>query len=149
MNFMPIVLMNVILLAITVLLAVANRLLLSYGRCKVTLQKGGESEQFEVQGGESLLSSLIAHKVDISSSCGGKGSCGYCKVKVLEGGGQILPTETLFMSRQEVREGMRLACQVKIKNDIAISIPDFLTVVRQMVRGKKFDPRKRWKVTIR
>ena len=52
------------------------------------------------------------------------------------------------MSRQEKAEGMRLACQLKVKNDVAIVIPDYLTVVRQMAVNKKFDPNKRWKVTI-
>jgi Na+-transporting NADH:ubiquinone oxidoreductase subunit F len=69
-------------------------------------------------------------------------------VRVSGGGGQILPTEELFMSRQEKAEGMRLACQLKVKNDVAIVIPDYLTVVRQMAVNKKFDPNKRWKVTI-
>ncbi len=149
MNFMPIVLMNVILVVITVLLAVANKLLLSYGKCKITVKKGSENESFEVEGGGNLLTCLNEHKVNISSSCGGKGSCGYCKVQVASGGGQILPTETLFMSRQEIRDGMRLACQVKVKNDIEISIPDFLAVVRQMVLGKKFVANKRWRVTVK
>jgi len=149
MNFLPIVLMNVILVVITVLLAVANKLLLSYGRCRITLKKGSESESFEVEGGGNLLTCLNEHKVEISSSCGGKGSCGYCKVQVASGGGQILPTETLFMNRQEIRDGMRLACQVKVKNDIEISIPDFLAVVRQMVLGRKFDSSKRWRVTVK
>jgi Na+-transporting NADH:ubiquinone oxidoreductase subunit F len=101
-----------------------------------------------VQGGNTLLSYLIDHNVEINSSCGGKGSCGYCKVKVESGGGQILPTEEIFMSRQEKQEGMRLACQVKVKNDVAISIPDYLTIVRQMALNNKFDTKKRWRVVI-
>jgi Na+-transporting NADH:ubiquinone oxidoreductase subunit F len=148
MNFMPLILMNSILLVITVLLAVADRLLVTYGKCKITVTQGEEQQQFEVQGGNNLLSYLIDHGVQISSSCGGKGSCGYCKVKVASGGGQILPTEEIFMSRQEKQEGMRLACQVKVKNDLQIAIPDFLTVVRQMALNKKFDTRKRWRVII-
>jgi Na+-transporting NADH:ubiquinone oxidoreductase subunit F len=148
MNFMPLILMNAILLVITILLAVADRLLVTYGRCNVSIAKGDETQSFDVQGGNTLLSYLIDHNVEINSSCGGKGSCGYCKVKVESGGGQILPTEEIFMSRQEKQEGMRLACQVKVKNDVAISIPDYLTIVRQMALNNKFDTKKRWRVII-
>jgi Na+-transporting NADH:ubiquinone oxidoreductase subunit F len=68
---------------------------------------------------------------------------------VVSGGGQLLPTEDLFMTRKDKADGMRLACQVKVKNDIGVEIPDFLTVVRAMVAAKKFDARKRWRVTVR
>jgi Na+-transporting NADH:ubiquinone oxidoreductase subunit F len=147
-NLNPILAMNLILLVITILLIVADRLLVTYGKCRITVTHGEESRQLEVQGGSPLLGYLTAHGVNVSSSCGGRGTCGYCKVRVVSGGGQILPTEELFMSRQEKAEGMRLACQAKVKNDIAIAIPDFLTIVRQMALNKKFDTTKRWKVTI-
>ena len=148
MNLMPILAMNLILVVITVLIIVADRLLVTYGKCKIKVTQGEQTREFEVQGGSPLLGLLTENGVSISSSCGGRGTCGYCKVRVLAGGGQILPTEELFMSRQEKAEGMRLACQVKVKNDLEIAIPDFLTVVRSMVVNKKFDPNKRWKVTI-
>ena len=148
MNFIPLLIMNAILFVIAVLLAVADRLLVTYGRCRITLQQGDETREIQVQGGSNLLSYLIENKVNISSSCGGKGSCGYCKVQVLEGGGQLLPTEEIYMSRQEKQDNVRLACQVKVKNDLKIFIPDFLTVVKQMVLNKKFDPNKRWRVVV-
>jgi Na+-transporting NADH:ubiquinone oxidoreductase subunit F len=148
MNFMPLILMNAILLVITILLAIADRLLVTYGRCRITVTRGEEKQELDVQGGNTLLSYLIDNNVEINSSCGGKGSCGYCKVRVQTGGGQILPTEEIFMSRQEKLEGMRLACQVKVKNDVAISIPDYLTIVRQMALNNKFDTKKRWRVII-
>jgi Na+-transporting NADH:ubiquinone oxidoreductase subunit F len=148
MNFMPLILMNAILLVITILLAIADRLLVTYGRCRITVTRGEEKQEFDVQGGNTLLSYLIDNNVEINSSCGGKGSCGYCKVRVQTGGGQVLPTEEIFMSRQEKLEGMRLACQVKVKNDVAISIPDYLTIVRQMALNNKFDTKKRWRVII-
>ena len=147
--FTPLLIMNGILLVITVLLAAADRLLVTYGKCTITVRKDKDVREFAVQGGGYLLGALVDNGVEISSSCGGKGTCGYCKCKVKSGGGQMLPTEELFMSRAERLEHMRLACQVKIKNDIEIEIPDYLTVVRQMVLAKKFDPSKRWKVTVK
>ena len=141
--------MNAILAVITILLAVADRFLVTYGECKITVKKDRETDEFTVNGGGNLLTYLTERGVEISSSCGGKGSCGYCKCRVVDGGGQILPTEEIFMSRAERLENMRLACQVKVKRDIVIEIPDFLTIVEQMVASKKFDPNKRWKVTIK
>jgi len=148
MNFVPILIANLILLVVTILLAIADKLLVTYGECKITISSEDEQKELLVEGGNNLLSYLIANNIEISSSCGGKGSCGYCKVRVTEGGGQILPTEEIFMSRQERNEMMRLACQVKVKNDLVITIPDFLSVVREMVENQKFDPNKRWRVTV-
>ena len=149
-GFTPILIMNVILLIITIILAIADKLLVSYGTCKITVDKEGEgSDNFTVEGGDTLLTYLTDKGIEINSSCGGKGSCGYCKCMVKEGGGMILPTEELFMSRQEKADGMRLACQVKVKEDMSILIPNFLTVIRQMVVNKKFDPNKRWLVKIK
>jgi Na+-transporting NADH:ubiquinone oxidoreductase subunit F len=148
MSIVPIILLNVILVVITVILLIADRFLVNYGECKISVIKGDERQEFIVDGGNNLLSYLTENGIDVSNSCGGKGSCGYCKVRVVEGGGQILPTEEIFMSRQEKQEDMRLACQVKVKNDVDIVIPDFLTIVRQMVVTKKFDPNKRWLVKI-
>jgi Na+-transporting NADH:ubiquinone oxidoreductase subunit F len=148
MNWMPLIVMNALLLVITVLLAVADRLLVTYGKCRIKVTRGEEEQNFEVQGGGNLLTALTDQGIEISSSCGGKGSCGYCKVRVVEGGGQILPTEEIYMSRQEKAEGMRLACQVKVKNDLVVAVPDFLAIIRQMALNKKFDTKKRWLVKI-
>ena len=149
MNIAPILAMNGILVVLTILLLIADKLLVSYGECKITVKHGDDKKEFTVQGGNSLLSALIENKIDISSSCAGRGTCGYCKVRVEQGGGPILPTEEIFMSRREQKENMRLACQVKVKNDIEIVIPDYLVVVREMVINKKFNPDKKWLVTIK
>jgi len=148
MNFIPLIIMNAILLVITVFLAIAERLLVTYGECKITVSKEGEKKEISVQGGNSLLTDLTAHNIKISSSCGGKGSCGYCKLKVLSGAGQILPTEEIFMSREEKQNGMRLACQVKVKNDIEVNIPDFIETIISMVKNKTFKTNRRWRITI-
>ena len=148
MSLLPLIFMNGILLIVTVLLAVADRLLVTYGACSITIEKEGKDDSFVVEGGSNLLSYLIEHNIEISSSCGGRGTCGYCKVRVTKGGGPILPTEEIFMSRQEKLDDMRLACQVKVKEDVEIVVPEFLELVREMVKNKKFDPNKRWRVTV-
>jgi Na+-transporting NADH:ubiquinone oxidoreductase subunit F len=148
MTFTPLIIMNLILLAITILLAIADRLLVTYGECKITVSKEEEEKEITVQGGNTLLTYLTAHKVKINSSCGGKGSCGYCKVKVLSGGGQLLPTEEIFMSREEKQNNIRLACQVKVKEDVKIYIPDFLETIINMVKNKTFKTDRRWRITI-
>lgn len=131
-----------ILIALAVLLLLAERYLANYGACKVSVN-GGE-QTLDVAGGRTLLNTLLDEKVFIPSACGGKGSCGYCKCQVLKGGGPVLPTEKPYLSRVELRRGLRLACQVKVKEDMDIAIPDFLETVRSMIRNKTYNARLRW-----
>ncbi len=145
MSFMPVLIISVILLVITILLSIADKLLVSYGECKITVRQDDEVKEFTVDGGSYLLTDLVKHDIKITSSCAGKASCGYCKVRVGSGGGQILPTEEIFMSREEKVTGMRLACQVKVKEDMEILIPDFLTTVKGIVKNKSYDTKLRWK----
>lgn len=77
-----------------------------------------------VSPGQTLLSALTEHKIFLPSACGGGGTCAMCKCKVMDGGGDILPTEEGHISRGEAAEGWRLACQVKVKNDMKIEVPD-------------------------
>ena len=147
MDFTPVIIVNLLLLIITILLAIADKLLVSYGDCKITIHQEGEKKEFTVEGGSFLLTDLTSNDIKITSSCAGKASCGYCKVRVLEGGGAILPTEEIFMSREEKHSGTRLACQVKVKNDMEIFIPDFLTTVKTIVKNKSYDPKLRWQFT--
>jgi Na+-transporting NADH:ubiquinone oxidoreductase subunit F len=149
MSWMPLLIMNGILLVITLLLALATRLLVTYGTCKIRVTDGEDINEFDVDGGGNLLSALTEHGVKISSSCAGRGSCGYCKVKVESGAGQLLPTEEIFMSRDEKADSIRLACQVKVKSDLEISMPDFLEIVRKAAENNKFDATRRWLVTIK
>jgi len=83
-----------------------------------------ESKAIKVPAGASLLSSLSATQIYLPSACGGGGTCAMCKCQVLEGGGDILPTEVGYFSRKDVKEHWRLACQVKVKNDLRIKVPD-------------------------
>ncbi|MFN3966421.1 MAG: NADH:ubiquinone reductase (Na(+)-transporting) subunit F [Endomicrobiia bacterium] len=123
-----VVLMNLILVIITVLLVVADSLLVKYGECKIVINK---EKTIHVTGGEYLLSSLVSNKIYIPSACGGKATCGHCKIKVLSGAGSILPTEEVFITRQERNSGLRLACQVKIKGIVEIYIPEYLLETQQ------------------
>jgi len=108
-------------------LMIAERYLINYGICKLDINAG--EKPLELEGGQTLLSSLYANEIFIPSACGGKGSCGHCKITVTSGGGPVLPTETPHLTRKEVRSGIRLACQVKIREDIYIRIPeDFLNI---------------------
>ncbi len=118
-----------IFVALTIVLIVAEKYLADYGTCIVSINGG--AKVFETQGGSTLLSVLYGNKIFIPSACGGKGSCGYCKVTVLDGGGPTLPTETSFMDRKEIRSGVRLACQVKIRENIEIRIPEDLLNVKE------------------
>jgi Na+-transporting NADH:ubiquinone oxidoreductase subunit F len=89
----------------------------------VTLTINGERE-IEVASGDNLLTTLSAQKIFLPSACGGGGTCVQCECHVLKGGGEALPTETPHFSRKELKEGIRLACQVKVKQDMEITIPE-------------------------
>ena len=114
--------------ALSALLIVAERFLVNYGICKVDINKG--EKPIEVDGGQTLLSALYSNEIFIPSACGGKGSCGHCKITVTAGGGPLLPTETPYLDRKEIRSNTRLACQVKIREDIFVRIPQELLSVR-------------------
>ncbi|MFQ6034375.1 MAG: NADH:ubiquinone reductase (Na(+)-transporting) subunit F [Sedimentisphaerales bacterium] len=124
---MSILVFSGLLVALAVLLTIAERLLINYGICKIDINSG--QRPIEIEGGQTLLSSLYSNQIFIPSACGGKGSCGHCKLTVESGGGPVLPTETSYLSRKDIRLGIRLACQVKVREDIYIRIPeDFLNV---------------------
>lgn len=110
------------------LLTLADRTIGDYGQVKLTIN---QEKEYIVDGGDSLLSTLISQEVFIPSACGGKGTCGYCKVKVLEGGGPVLPTELPWLTEEELEDNVRLSCQCKVKEDIKIEIPEELFNVRQ------------------
>lgn len=88
----------------------------------VSLEINGEER--EVDSGETLLTTLSQEKIYLPSACGGGGTCAMCKCQVLEGGGEILPTEVGYFTRKEVQENWRLGCQVKVKNDMKIKVPE-------------------------
>ncbi|MCL6294203.1 NADH:ubiquinone reductase (Na(+)-transporting) subunit F [Jejuia spongiicola] len=108
------------LLLVALLLFVKQKLSPS-GPVKITIN--GEKE-IEVASGGTLLSTLGAQKIFLPSACGGGGTCIQCECHVLEGGGEALPTEVPHFTRKELKEGARLSCQVKVKQDMNITIPE-------------------------
>jgi Na+-transporting NADH:ubiquinone oxidoreductase subunit F len=125
---LPIGVLSGLFTSLAVALLLAERFLVNYGTCRVDINAG--EREMDVEGGQTLLSALYGNKVYIPSACGGRGACSYCKVTVLEGGGPVLPTETSYLSRPEIRSGLRLACQVKVRQDIRVRIPEELLNVK-------------------
>lgn len=121
------VFLGVILLLVIILLVAKNYLSPSG---KVTI-KINEKEELEAETGSTLLNTLSANGIFLSSACGGKGSCGQCRCQVLEGGGEILPTETVHFSRKEQADHWRLGCQVKVKSDMSIKIDESVMGVKE------------------
>ena len=119
----------VLTLLLVILLLVAKHYLVPSGKVKININNG--TKELEVNSGNTLLNTLHENGVMLSSACGGKGSCGQCKVQVLEGGGQILPTELPHFSRKEQMDHWRLGCQVKVKDSMSIQVPDSVLSVKE------------------
>ena len=108
----------VTILLVWILLFAKSKLVAS-GPVKLNIN----GEVTEVESGSTLLSTLGNNKIFLPSACGGGGTCGMCRCQVLEGGGEILPTETGFFNRKQIQDNWRLGCQVKIKGDMSIKVP--------------------------
>ena len=119
----------VLTLLLVILLLVAKHYLVPSGNVKININNG--TRELEVASGNTLLNTLHENGVMLSSACGGKGSCGQCKVQVPEGGGQILPTEVGHFSRKEQQDHWRLGCQVKVKDNMSIQVPDSVLSVKE------------------
>ncbi len=107
---------------LAVVLVVSDYLFASYGECKIDVNNG--EREYTVQGGLTVLNALAEQKLFVPSACGGQGTCGYCKVKVLSDIGPILPTEEGQLTRLEKKQNVRLACQIKVKADLRIEVPE-------------------------
>jgi len=121
---------TVVVLALVALLLGARRRLVQSGEVTITINDD-PAKALKVAAGSTLLGTLSNHKIFIPSACGGKGACGVCEVIVKSGGGTLLPTETGFINRGEAKRGCRLACQVKVKRDMAIEIAPEIFDVRK------------------
>jgi len=117
-----------ILTVYAIILILIDQYVGNYGECTISLN--GEKD-LTVEGGKTLLTSLLDNKIFIPSACGGKGTCGYCKCKVKDGAGPILPTEVTILTKDDIKEDKRLACQIKVKNDLKIEIPSDMLHARE------------------
>ncbi len=125
---LPVFVLAGLFVTLAAALVVAERVLVNYGICQLDINAGERT--LEVEGGQTLLSALYGEEIFIPSACGGRGACSYCKVTVPSGGGPVLPTETPYLTRREIRSGVRLACQVKVRQDIRVRIPEELLNVK-------------------
>ncbi len=118
----------VVVLLLVVILLVAKNFLVPSGNVKLTMNG---DKVLDVASGGTLLNTLAVNGVYLSSACGGKGSCGQCKCQVLEGGGEILPSEIPHFSRKQQKDHWRLGCQVKVKGDMSIKVPESVLGVKE------------------
>ncbi len=117
-----------IVLALVLVILAARSRLVAVGTADVTVN---DERHVEVPVGAKLLTGLSANGLLLSSACGGKGTCGQCKAQVLEGGGDVLATEANVLTRRQIRDHVRLACQVAVRGDLTIRVPDEVFGVRQ------------------
>ncbi len=131
-----VIVFSLIIIILVIIISIAEKNLLPQGDATILINGDGEKSP-TIKPGNSLLSSLASHNVFIPSACGGGGTCSQCKCQVLKGGGEILPTEVSHFSRIEIKDNYRLACQVKVKGDMEIKIPDEIFSI------------KKWECTVR
>ena len=124
------------ILSLVLVILFARRMLVPRGNVRILINDNQE-KALEVPTGQKLLGALASQHIFVPSACGGGGTCAQCKVQVLEGGGDILPTERDFMTRKELREKMRLSCQVAVKQDMRIQIDPAIFEI------------KKWQCTVR
>jgi Na+-transporting NADH:ubiquinone oxidoreductase subunit F len=122
-------LFTLIIVALVLIVLVARSRLVSSGSVAVVVN---DEQNLLIPVGVKLMSGLADAGIFVPSACGGGGTCGQCRVKVLDGGGAILPTETSLISKKEAAEQVRLSCQVTVKQDMHIRVPDQVFGVREM-----------------
>ena len=124
---------GIVLCLVLVILAVRSRLVAT-GEVDITVN---DEKTLRTKTGHKLLGALAQAGIYLPSACGGVGTCGQCRLQVLQGGGAMLPTEAALFTKREAAEGMRLACQTTVKQDMAVRVPEEVFGVRQ------------WKCTVR
>ncbi len=131
-----VIMFTAIVLALVLIILLARSQLVASGDVTIGINDDPDKSLVVTTGGK-LLTTLSAEKIFLPSACGGQGTCAQCRVILVSGGGDILPTERDFMTRREVRDGVRLSCQVPVKQDMQIKIP-----------AEVFDIKK-WECTVR
>lgn len=117
-----------ITLVLVAILLIAKKYLVKSGEVHIIIN---DDKGLDAPAGASLLSTLASENIFLPSACGGKGSCAQCRVQVLEGGGEILPTEKVHFSRKEIKDHWRLGCQIKVKDDMKIQVPASVLDIRE------------------
>jgi len=115
---------------LSALIVIVDSIVNNYGEVEIDINNG--KKKLKVKGGSPLLFTLASENIFVPSACGGRGSCGACKVKVLSDVGEYLPTELPYMSEEEIKENIRLSCQIKVKKDIKIQLPEELFNVKKL-----------------
>lgn len=118
-----------VMVVLVAILLIAKKRLTPQSKVKITINN---KDTLEVDTGNTLMLTLKEHNIHLPSACGGGGSCGMCKCRVVEGGNGILPTETGFFTRKEQQNFWRLACQVKVRNDMKLVIPEDIMGIKKM-----------------
>ena len=118
----------ILTLLLVVILLVAKHYMVPSGEVKIDVNS---SKEVSVASGGTLLGAMQENGIFLSSACGGKGSCGQCRVRVPEGGGNILPTETVHFSRKEQKDNWRFSCQVKVKDNLSVLVPESALDVKE------------------
>lgn len=118
----------VVILVLVALLLFVRAKLVPAGNVKINING---NKELTVSTGNTLIQTLSGQNIHLPSACGGKGSCGQCKVQVFQGGGDILPTELPHFSRSQVKDHWRLGCQVKVKQDMQIGVPESILDIKE------------------
>lgn len=119
----------VITLVLVAILLLAKSKLVKTGEVAISIND--DKKVIHAESGKSLLTTLGENGVHLSSACGGKGSCGQCKVQVTAGGGEMLPTEAVHFTRRQIKDNWRLGCQVKVKSDMSIKVSESALDVKE------------------
>ena len=139
LTFLTVSIFTGVILILVLILNFAESRLLPKGDVTIKIN-GNDDKSIVTRPGSTLLSALAGKSIFLPSACGGGGTCALCKCQVIEGGGEILPTETGHINRNEAKDNWRLACQVKIKEDMNIHVPDEIFNIRKwecIVRSNK------------
>lgn len=128
--FAAVIALLIVTVILVVLILVVKDAITPKGKIKIDINDGKKT--VEVTPGNSLMASLAEQKIFLPSACGGKANCGQCKVQVLEGGGEILPTEVGFFNRKQIKNGWRLGCQVKVKENLKIQMDESALSVKKL-----------------
>ena len=129
--FFTIIVFTGVILVLVLILNFAESQLLP--QIDVSIEINGEPDKSIItRPGSTLLSALAGQSIFLPSACGGGGTCAMCECQVLEGGGEILPTETGHISRKKAKDNWRLSCQVKVKENMVIHVPDVIFSIQKL-----------------